>query len=487
MSAQRSCFGARHPFDHGIDRFEVARIRRERDVDRRARAALEDPGCAHVVLHVAGPLGNVGVELALELAEDLRVRLADDVGEHVEAAAVRHAHHDLLHAVGGGGVEEERQHRDQRFRPFEAEALLPEELRVQEALEGLGRVEPREDLDLLVVVNVGVRALDVLLDPVLLIGLLDVHVFDADRARVRVAQHAEDVSELHHRLACEPTGGELALEVPDRETPVDRVELGVRVRLLQPERVEVRDEVPPHPVHVHELLDGDDLLETFDRSGHGTVVLRPARGLVRNAEAGEDVVIEAVAADQQVVHRREHLAALRTLDDAVVVGARERHDLADAELGERLRIGALVFGRIDDGADADDHTLPGHEARHRVHRADRPGIRDRHRGAAEVVGGQLVGARPPDEILVRGVEAREVEGVGELHVRHDQRARAVGPLHVDRETEVHVLVAHDARLAVDHAVAGVHRRHLLQRAQHREADQVRERHLPAVRRAPDGC
>ena len=224
---------------------------------------LNVAGRADVVLHVAGALRHVRVELALELAEDLRVRLADDVGEHVEPAAVRHAHHDFVHAVVGRRVEQEREHRDQRLRAFEAEALLAEELRVQEPLERLGRVEPAEDLDLVVVVDLGVRALDVLLDPVLLIGLLDVHVLDADRARVRVAQHAEDVAELHHRLAGEPAGGELAVEVPDREAPVDRVELGVRVRLLQAERIEVRDQVAAHAVHVHELLHRDDLLEAL--------------------------------------------------------------------------------------------------------------------------------------------------------------------------------------------------------------------------------
>ena len=100
---------------------------------------------------------------------------------------------------------------------------------------------------------------------------------------------------------------------------------------------------------------------------------------------------------------------------------------------------------------------------------------------AEVVGGELVGARPADEVFVRGVEAREVEGVGLLDVRHDQRAGAVGLLHVDGEAEVHVLVVHDAGLAVDDAEARVHRGHRAQRAQHREADQVRERHLAAVR------
>ena len=106
------------------------------------------------------------------------------------------------------------------------------------------------------------------------------------------------------------------------------------------------------------------------------------------------------------MERREELAALRALDDAVVVGARERDDLADADLGERLRVGAFVLGRVGDRADADDHALAGHEARHRVQRADRARVRERHRRAREVVDRQLVRARPADEVLVRGVEAR---------------------------------------------------------------------------------
>ena len=53
-------------------------------------------GRAEVVLHVAGALDGVGVDVALELPEDLVVALAHDVGEHVEPAAVGHAEH---HAV----------------------------------------------------------------------------------------------------------------------------------------------------------------------------------------------------------------------------------------------------------------------------------------------------------------------------------------------------------------------------------------------------
>ncbi len=82
-----------------------------------------------------------------------------------------------------------------------------------------------------------------------------------------------------------------------------------------------------------------------------------------------------------------------------------------------------------------------------------------------------------DEVFVRVQEAGEVEGLGALHVGHEQRVRAVALLHVDREAEVHVLVAHDDGLAVLGGVRGVEGREVGERAQHRVRDEVREAHL----------
>ena len=138
---------------------------------------------AEVILHVARALRRVRIELALELEEDLPVALAHDVGEHVETAAVRHAHHDLGDAGDGSLVEQELEHRDERLRAFEGEALLAEVLRVQEALERLGRVQRQQDLLLVVVRQLARIALHLILDPRLLVVFLDVHVLDADRAR----------------------------------------------------------------------------------------------------------------------------------------------------------------------------------------------------------------------------------------------------------------------------------------------------------------
>ena len=57
--------------------------------------------------------------------------------------------------------------------------------------------------------------------------------------------------------AGQPVDDELAVEVPQREAVGGGVELGVQLRRLGRERVEVGDEVAPHPVHVDEALDVD--------------------------------------------------------------------------------------------------------------------------------------------------------------------------------------------------------------------------------------
>ena len=59
-----------------------------------------------------------------------------------------------------------------------------------------------------------VRALDALLDPGALLGILNVHVFDADCARVGVVQAREDVAQQHLVRVAESAGGEGTIQVP---------------------------------------------------------------------------------------------------------------------------------------------------------------------------------------------------------------------------------------------------------------------------------
>jgi len=112
-----------------------------------------------------------------------------------------------------------------------------------------------------------------------------------------------------------------------------------------------------------EGVDLHDLLELRRGVGERAVVGNPARRLVRHCEAREHVVVEVVVPEEQVVDPPQELATLGAGDDAMVVGVRERGDLADAELRERRRIGTFVLRRIADRADAEDETLTGHETR----------------------------------------------------------------------------------------------------------------------------
>ena len=178
------------------------------------------------------------------------------------------------------------------------------------------------------------RPLDPRLDPLALLGVLDVHVLDADGAAVRVAQDPEDVAQLGDRRAAEAAGGELAVEVPQRQAVPGHVEVGVpALAVLQ--RVGVGHQVAAHAVRVDELLDAGALVDVV--LVRLLDVLGPADRLVRDAQRGEDVVVEAILAEQELVHVTEELAGLRALDDPVVVRRRQRHDLADREAGERLR------------------------------------------------------------------------------------------------------------------------------------------------------
>ena len=92
--------------------------------------------------------------------------------------------------------------------------------------------------------------------------VLDVHVLDADRAAVRVAEDAEDVAELHLALAAEAARDELAVEVPERQAVLLDLEVGVRA-LHVLERVDVGHQVAAHAERVDELLHAGGLVDAL--------------------------------------------------------------------------------------------------------------------------------------------------------------------------------------------------------------------------------
>ena len=209
-------------------------------------------------------------------------------------------------------------------------------------------------------------------------------------------------------------------------------------------------------------------------------VLHPADRLVGDAQRLEDLVVEALLAEQQRVHQAQEVAGLRALDDAVVVGAGQRDDLADRVAVERLGARALPLGGVLQRADADDRALALHEPRHGVDGADGAGVGEGDRRALEVLDGELAGAGLADEVLVGAPEVDEVHRLGALDARHEQLPGAVGLGHVDGEAEVDVGRLDEGGLAVALGEAVVHLRHRAQRLDEGVADEVGEGDLAAA-------
>ncbi|MBG9885547.1 hypothetical protein ABE10_02880, partial [Bacillus toyonensis] len=241
-------------------------------------------------------------------------------------------------------------------------------------------------------------------------------------------QDAQDVSELQLTLPAEAVRDELSVEVPEREAV--RLDLEVGVGALHVlERVDVGHQVPAHPVGVDELLHASGLVDALGEVDRD--VVRPADRRIGDAQRAEDVVVEVALAEQQLVHLLQELARPRTLDDAVIVGARQGDGLPDAESVQRLLAGPLELGGILEGAGADDAALPLHQPRHGVDGADAARVGERDRGAGEVARRELVAAGTGDQVLVGGEVLVEGHRVGALDARHEQSAGPVGLGEVD--------------------------------------------------------
>ena len=117
--AEQALLGPGAPFDHGIDSFQVTRIRRQGQVDFGPGEGCPVAGETEMVLDVAVAVARFGEIVLLELGEDLLVRFAQDVGQHIEPAAMGHAEHDLAHPCVRRLLHDGVQERDECLGPFE--------------------------------------------------------------------------------------------------------------------------------------------------------------------------------------------------------------------------------------------------------------------------------------------------------------------------------------------------------------------------------
>ena len=449
--AHAGLLGAHDAFHHRVDGLEVARIRGERNLDFAAATGALDAARAEMVLHVAGALRGLGIDVALELAEDLGRRFADEIRQHGEPAAVRHADHHLAHALVGGALHQLVENDHRRLAALQREAFLPDEARVQEVLEALGLQQPHQHALLQLArkrPEVGQR-LHPLLQPALFLGMLDVHILAAQPPAVGLAQRVEDHSKRRDsRASGQRAGDKIALQIPDSQAVGGGVELGVILR-RGAQRIEVGDQVAAHAVGVDQLQHRGllgDLVQAFivaEAGERGAAVALPFHGLVGHAEFEEDLFVEPFLTLEQRLQPAQESARLRALDDAVVVGAGQGHDLGDAELRAQSVARALKLRRVVDGAGGNDRALPGHQPRDAGAGAHGAGIGQRNRGSLEVVRPELARPRAGHQIVERSQKLAEAQRAGVLDIGHHQAAMAVlaGDVHGDAEVD---LTAHHA-------------------------------------------
>ena len=205
LCPQTRLLGPHPAFDDGVDEFEVAWVEGQAEVDALVPTGGEVRGETHVVLHVAAGDVALGVRRAVELAENLVRALAENVGQHVEPAAVGHADDDFRHSELSAHVEQRVHHGDEALAAVDAEALGALVFGVDEGLEGLGHGELLEDVALLGFRERGpvLRMLHPGDEPAPPVAVEQRHELDADVAAVGAPQPVQQLPETYPSLAGE--------------------------------------------------------------------------------------------------------------------------------------------------------------------------------------------------------------------------------------------------------------------------------------------
>ena len=183
------------------------------------------------------------------------------------------------------------------FAALQAEALGGDVALLAERLEALGFGKLRQDRALGRCVERGPpgRAFHLALDPRLLVGILDVHELDADRAAIGLAQDGLDFAQRRRLAAQHVVDEDRLVEVVVGETIGPRIELCVRAGDLQSERIEPCLQMAAHAIGAdqHQCAQrgdggGADLLVGLQhgrrrarRLGRGRTYLRLVLGMAR--------------------------------------------------------------------------------------------------------------------------------------------------------------------------------------------------------------
>ena len=88
-----------------------------------------------MIFHIAVARDELGNVVRAELGEDHLERFLEKIRQHIEPAAMRHAHADFFDPRARAAMQNRVEDHHERFRALERKALLPDVAGVQENLE----------------------------------------------------------------------------------------------------------------------------------------------------------------------------------------------------------------------------------------------------------------------------------------------------------------------------------------------------------------
>src|ERR1041384_6317219 len=254
--------------------------------------------------------------------------MADDIREHVQTSAMRHAHRDAVDAELAGALNQLIEQRNDRLAAFNRKSLLTEELGVQEFLELLSRNQlPKNSFLDFDVDGFGLNKLDanLLAQPELFFFALNVTIFGADLAAVCALQNVEDLAQRSTLSSAQAAGNENAIEVPNRQAVGLDVELGMIEQRHRVQRIDIGHEVPAHAISInqfhHARLSQRVLVHLLLAGEQRIAIHTPTQRRVRDAEVEKNIFVELVFAKQQLMDPREERARFSALADAMMAGA----------------------------------------------------------------------------------------------------------------------------------------------------------------------
>ena len=245
--------GAGDAFHHRVDRLEVRGVGRQSDGHFFTGVRHLLARVAEVVLDVAVKKSVVVVGFAFKLAEDVRVRLAQNVRQRAQTTPVRHANHHFLHAARGARLDHGVQSRNQTLPAFKREALLAHEFLLQEFLEQRRLADLLQNV--LTTICIQPRAVDELYpvaDPRQALRLADVHVLDPDRFAVRRLEVSHNVLQCRRTQPHFATRLEHGVQVGLTQVELSQIQ-GRQIGPASPNGVRLGEEVSPSAVPVNQV------------------------------------------------------------------------------------------------------------------------------------------------------------------------------------------------------------------------------------------